>query len=105
MKRIAVAEPTSEAFAPFGKVGAPHTDGGQAPLARRQVERDIDCAGTSRDPIDGEPWLIAVVPASIAPPELAVIIEPVSDFYDLEMVDTNIANYTVWWPDPLVFAT
>ena len=32
MNRIAVAEPTSEAFAPFGEVGAPHADGGQAPI-------------------------------------------------------------------------
>ena len=32
MNRIAVAELTSEAFAPFGEVGAPHADGGRAPV-------------------------------------------------------------------------
>jgi len=32
MNHIAVAELTSEAFAPFGEIGPPYSDGGQAPL-------------------------------------------------------------------------
>ncbi len=152
MNRIAVAQLTSEAFAPFGEVGAPHGDGGQAPidvaldlshgtpwfcimrLAQRGLvfevverrDRVTRCLGA----VDGEPWLMAVVPADFVQPGLAAIqafcitpgcfiklglgtrhagpyfTEPVSDFYNLPMVDTNIADYTVWRPDaPLEFAT
>src|SRR5713101_397418 len=142
MNRIAVAELTSEAFAPFGEVGAPHVDGGQAPLdvaldlsrgtprfyimrlAQRGLvfevmarhDRVTQCLGA----VDGEPWLIAVAPASIAQPGLADIrafrilpdrfiklglgtwhagpyfTGPLRDFYNLEMVDTNTADSTVW---------
>jgi hypothetical protein len=68
MKRIAVAELTSEAFAPFGEVGAPRVEGGKAPL---DVALDLSC-GTPRFSIMrlGQ--------------------------RGLEMVDTNIADYTVW---------
>ena len=149
MNRIAVAEPTSEAFAPFGEVGVRHADGGQAPV---DVALDLSC-GTPRfyimclaqrglvfkvvarrdwvtrclGAVDGEPWLMAVVPANLVQPGLAGIrafcippgcciklrlgtwqagpyfSEPVSDFCNLEMVDANIADYTVWRP-PLEFA-
>jgi ureidoglycolate hydrolase len=89
MNRIAVAELTSEAFAPFGEVGAPHFDGGRAPLdaalglyrgtrrfyTMRLAQRGLVFEVMARlDPltrrlsaIDGEPSLIAVAP-SIAQP-------------------------------------
>jgi ureidoglycolate hydrolase len=95
MNRIAVAALTSEAFAPFGEVGAPLADGGHAPgdvalglsrgiprfyimrLAQRGLvfhvmarhDRVTQCLGAA----DGEPWLIAVAPANIAQPGLADI--------------------------------
>jgi hypothetical protein len=78
MKRIAVAELTSEAFAPFGEVGAPRVEGGKAPL---DVALDPSC-GTPRFSIMrlGQ--------------------------RGLEMVDTNIADYTVWrLYEPVEFAT
>jgi ureidoglycolate lyase len=152
MNRIAVAEPTSEAFAPFGEVGARHADGSQAPvhvaldlsrgtprfyimrLAQRGLVFEVvarrDRVTRSLGAVDGEPWLMAVVPANLVQPGLADIrafcippgcciklrlgtrqagpyfTEPVSDFYNLEMVDTNIADYTVRRPHaPLEFAT
>jgi len=152
MNRIAIATLTSEAFAPFGEVGGPLADGGHAQgdvaldlsrgmprfyimrLAQRGLVFDVmarhdrvtQCLGA----VDGEPWLMAVVPADFVQPGLAAIqafciapgcfiklrlgtrqaspyfTEPVSDFYNLEMVDTNIADYTVWRPiAPLEFAT
>jgi ureidoglycolate hydrolase len=152
MNRIAVAALTSEAFAPFGEVGAPLADGGHAAgdvaldlsrgmprfyimrLAQRGLVFDVmarhdrvtQCLGA----VDGEPWLMAVAPANIAQPGLADIrafcippeffiklglgtwhagpyfTEPVRDFYNLEMVDTNTADYTVWRLDiPVEFAT
>ncbi len=150
MNRIAVAELTSEAFAPFGEVGAPHADGGRAPvdvaldlsrgtprfcvvrLAHRGLvfevvarhDRVTRCLGA----VDGEPWRLcppnfvqpglADIRAFCIPPECFIKLrlgtrdagpsftEPVSNFYNLEMVDTNIADYTVWPPDaPLEFAT
>ena len=89
-------------------------------------DRVTQCLGA----VDGEPWLMAVMPANFVQPGLADIrafcispecfiklglgtrhagpyfTEPVSDFYNLPMVDTNIADYTVWRPDaPLEFAT
>jgi ureidoglycolate hydrolase len=143
MNRIAVAQLTSEAFAPFGDVGTPHADDGHAAgdvalgLSRgtpRCVSRIAASSSRSwRGTIgsrDGEPWLMAVMPANFVQPGLADIrafciprecfiklgfgtrhagpyfTEPVSDFYNLAMVDTNIADYTVWRPDaPLEFAT
>jgi hypothetical protein len=122
MNRIAVAKLTSEAFAPFSEVGASLADGGDAPV---DVALDL-----TRGTPDGEPRLMAVVPANLVQPGLADIrafcippgcciklrlgtpqagpyfTGPVSDFYNLEMVDTNIADYTVWRPHaPLEFAT
>jgi ureidoglycolate hydrolase len=141
MNRVAVAELTSEAFAPFGEVGAPLAGGEHGAgdvaldlargmprfyimrLARRGIAFDVmarhdrvtQCLGA----IDGAPWLIAVAPAGIAQPELGDIrafripsdrfiklaqgtwhagpyfTEPVRDFYNLELTDTNTADYTV----------
>jgi ureidoglycolate hydrolase len=78
-------------------------------------DRVTQCLGA----VDGEPWLIAVAPAGVAQPGLADIrafrippdrfiklglgtwhagpyfTGPLRDFYNLEMVDTNIADYTV----------
>ena len=154
MNRIAVAEPTSEAFAPFGEVGARHADGGQAPapvhvaldlssgtprfyimrFAQRGLVFEVvagrDRVTRSLGAVDGAPWLMAVAPANIAQPGLADIrafcippecfiklglgtwhagpyfTEPVRDFYNLEMVDTNTADYTVWRLNaPTEFAT
>jgi ureidoglycolate hydrolase len=152
MNRIAIAALTSEAFAPFGEVGAPHADGGHAAgdvaldlsrgtprfcitrLAYRGLVFEVvprpDRVTQCLDAVDGEPWLMAVVPANLVQPGLADIrafcippgcciklrlgtpqagpyfTGPVSDFYNLEMVDTNIADYTVWRPHaPLEFAT
>ncbi len=134
------------------QVGAPLADGGQAPvdvaldlsrgtprfcimrLAHRGLvfevvarhDRVTQCLGA----VDGEPWLMAVVPANIVQPGLADIrafcippecfirlgfgtrnagpyfTEPVRDFCNLAMVDTNIADYTVCRLDaPVEFAT
>jgi|SRR5271157_4775261 len=141
MNRIAVAQLTPEAFAPFGEVGAPLADGGHAAgdvaldlargtprlyimrLAQRGLvfevmahhDRVTQCLGA----VDGEPWLIAVAPAGIAQPALADLrafrippdrfiklahetwhagpyfTEPLRDFYNLELTDTNTADYTV----------
>jgi ureidoglycolate hydrolase len=141
MNRVAVAELTSEAFAPFGGVGAPLADGRHGAgdiaidlacgtprfyimhLSQRGIAFDViarhdrvtQCLGA----IDGAPWLIAVAPAGIAQPELADIrafrippdrfiklahgtwhagpyfTEPARDFYNLELTDTNTADYTV----------
>jgi ureidoglycolate hydrolase len=88
-------------------------------------DRVTPCLGA----VDGEPWLIAVAPASVAQPGLADIrtfcippdrfiklglgtwhadpyfTEPLRDFYNLEMVDTNTADYAVWRLDrPAAFA-
>ena len=151
MNRIAVAELTSEAFAPFGEVGAPlaggHATGdvaldlsGGVPrfyimrLDQRGLlfevmarhDRVTQCLGAA----DGKLWLIAVAPACVARPGFADIrafrippnrfiklelgtwhagpyfVEPQRDFYNLEMLDTNTADYTVWRLDvPLAFAT
>jgi ureidoglycolate hydrolase len=152
MNRIAVAERTSEAFAPFGEVGAPRVGVGQAPLdvpldlsrgvPRCQImrltqrglvvevmarhDRVTQCLGA----VDGELWLIAGSPARTAEPGLADIRAsrtlpdrfiklgpgtwhagpsfngPLRDFYNLEMVDTKTADYTVWrLYAPVEFAT
>lgn len=95
MNRIAITEVTSEAFAPFGELGAPLGDGdhaagdvaldlsGGAPrfyimrLAQRGLvfeimprhDRATQCLGAS----DGKPWLIAVAPAGSPRPGLAEI--------------------------------
>jgi ureidoglycolate hydrolase len=134
MNRIAVAELTSEAFAPFGEIGAPYFDGGQAPpdaaldmsrgtlrfyslvfevMARH--DRLTRCLSAG----DGEPWLTAVVPASIVqlgPIDISAFrvlsarfielglgtwhvgpyfVGPLHDFYNRETVDTGIVDYTV----------
>jgi ureidoglycolate lyase len=88
MNRITVAELTSEAFAPSGEVGAPHVDGGQAPLGdvaldlSRGMPRSYVMRLAQHGPVfevmaphdrltqclsavDGEPWLVA---PSIAQP-------------------------------------
>jgi len=152
MNYIAVAELTSEAFAPFGEVGAPLADGGHGAgdvaldlssgtprfyimrLEQRGLafeimarhDRVTQCLGA----VDGEPWLIAVAPAGIAQPGLGDIrafrippdrfiklghgtwhagpyfAEPLRDFYNLELTDTNTADYTVCRLDvPVAFAT
>jgi ureidoglycolate hydrolase len=151
MNRIAVAELTPKAFAPFGEVGAPLADGGHAAcdvaldlshgtprfyimrLAQRGVvfevmarhDRVTQCLGG----VEGKPWLIAVAPAGIAQPGRSDIrafsippgrfiklglgtwhagpyfTEPVRDFYNLELTDTNTADYTVWrLATPIKFA-
>jgi len=142
MNRIAVAELTPEAFAPFGEVGVPLADGGHAAgdvaldLSRgtprfyimRLAQRGLVFEAMARhdrvtqclSAVDGKPWLIAVAPAGIAQPGLADIrafrvppdrfiklahgtwhagpyfTEPLRDFYNLELTDTNTADYTVW---------
>ena len=152
MNYIAVAELTSEAFAPLGEVGAPLADGGHGAgdvaldlssgtprfyimrLEQRGLafeimarhDRVTQCLGA----VDGEPWLIAVAPAGIAQPGLGDIrafrippdrfiklghgtwhagpyfAEPLRDFYNLELTDTNTADYTVCRLDvPVAFAT
>jgi ureidoglycolate hydrolase len=141
MKRIAIAELTSEAFAQFGELGAPQLDRGHGPgnvaldLARgtprfyimRLVQRGLvfnvmarhDRVTQCRGAIDGAPCLIAVAPAGIAEPGLEDIqafripsdrfiklghgtwhagsysTEPARDFYNLELTDTNTADYAV----------
>jgi ureidoglycolate hydrolase len=89
MNRIAVAELTSEAFAPFGEVGAPHVDSGRAPLdvalylsrgmprfsimrlAQRGLVFEVmaprDRLTQCLSAVDGEPSLIAVAPSSAQP--------------------------------------
>ncbi len=141
MNHVAVMELTSEAFAPFGEVGAPLGDGSHAAgdvaldlshgmprfyimrLAQRGLafekmarhDRVTQCLGA----VDGMPWLIAMSPAGVARPEFADILafripadrfiklgcgtwhvgpyfaEPRRDFYNLELTDTNTADYTV----------
>jgi hypothetical protein len=125
MNRIAVAELTSEAFAPFGEIGAPYFDGGQAP-----PDAALDMSrGTLRfyslvfevmarhDRLTR--WLTAVVPASIVqlgPIDISAFrvlsarfielglgtwhvgpyfVGPLHDFYNRETVDTGIVDYTV----------
>jgi len=80
MNHIAVAELTSEAFAPFGEIGPPYSDGGQAPLDAAvdlsrgtlrfyslvfEVMAQHDRLTRCLSAVDGEPSLTAVVPASI----------------------------------------
>jgi ureidoglycolate hydrolase len=92
-------------------------------LARH--DRVTQCLGAT----DGEPWLIAVAPSGIAQPRLADIrafripagcfiklghgtwhagpyfTEPQRDFYNLELADTNTADYTVCrLAEPVEFA-
>jgi ureidoglycolate hydrolase len=92
-------------------------------LARH--DRVTQCLGT----VDGLPWLIAVAPAEVKEPTLADIrafrippncfialargtwhagpyfTEGQRDFYNLELADTNIADYTVCHlAAPAVFA-
>jgi ureidoglycolate hydrolase len=89
-------------------------------------DRVTQCLGTT----DGRPWLIAVAPAGVAAPTQADIrgfripadqfialahgtwhagpyfAEPRRDFYNLELTDTNKADFTVCQlPAPLTFAT
>jgi ureidoglycolate hydrolase len=152
VNQIGVAELTSEAFAPFGEVGAAIADGGHATgdvaldlshgaprfyimrLAQRGLvfeimarhDRVTQCLAAS----DGKPWLIAVAPAGVVRPGLADIRafrippdrfiklelgtwhagpyfpEERRDFYNLELADTNTADYTVCRLDvPAAFAT
>ena len=88
-------------------------------------DRVTQCLGTT----DGRPWLIAVAPAQVAAPTIAEIrafrippdqfialkhgtwhtgpyfSEPRRDFYNLELSDTNTADFTVCQlPAPLEFA-
>jgi ureidoglycolate hydrolase len=88
-------------------------------------DRVTQCLGTT----DGQPWLIAVAPAGVAAPTIADIrafrippdrfialahgtwhagpyfSEPCRDFYNLELDDTNKADFTVCHlPAPLAFA-
>jgi ureidoglycolate lyase len=88
-------------------------------------DRVTQCLGTT----DGQPWLIAVAPAGVAAPAFADIrafcipsdqfialahgtwhagpyfSEPQRDFYNLELADTNKADFRVCrLPAPLVFA-
>jgi ureidoglycolate hydrolase len=88
-------------------------------------DRVTQCLGTT----DGLPWLIAVAPAGVAAPTIADVrafrippdqfialahgtwhagpyfSEPRRDFYNLELIDTNKADYTVCHlPTPLTFA-
>ena len=93
MNRIAVAALTSEAFAPFGEVGAPLADGGHAP---GDVALDLS-RGIPRF------YIKLGLGTWHAGPYFT---EPVRDFYNLEMVDTNTADYTVWRLNaPTEFAT
>lgn len=97
-------------------------------LAFSQMARHdkvTQCLGS----VDGRPWLIAVAPARIAEPASADIrafripggqfimlahgtwhagpyfTEKQRDFYNLELADTNIADYTVrHFDEPLRFA-
>ena len=89
-------------------------------------DRVTQCLGTS----DGKPWLMAVAPAGSRRPGLADIrafgippdrfiklargtwhagpyfAETQRDFYNLELADTNTADYPVCWLDaPVAFAT
>ena len=88
-------------------------------------DRVTQCLGS----VDGQPWLMAVAPAGVAEPTLADIrafripggqfimlahgtwhagpyfTEPRRDFYNLELSDTNIADYTVHhFDEPVEFA-
>lgn len=141
MNSITVAELTSEAFAPFGEVGAPQAGGRHGAgdvaldlsngtprfyimhLARKGLTFDVmarhDRVTQCLAAADGQPWLIAVAPAGVAQPQLADIrafripadrfiklshgtwhagpyfTEPSRDFYNLELTDTNTADYAV----------
>jgi hypothetical protein len=78
MKRIAIAELTSKAFAPFGEVGASRVEGGKAPL-------DVALDLSRRTP---RFYIMRLAQRG------------------LEMVDTNIADYIVWrLYEPVEFAT
>jgi ureidoglycolate hydrolase len=88
-------------------------------------DRVTQCLGTT----DGQPWLIAVAPADVRAPTVADIrafripadqfialshgtwhagpyfSQPRRDFYNLELTDTNKADFTVCHlPAPLAFA-
>jgi ureidoglycolate hydrolase len=141
MQRIAIADLTTERFAPFGMVGQSLADGAHGagdvaldlsngqprfylmrladrgtvfdPMARH--DRVTQCLGT----IDGLPWLIAVAPAGVREPGIEDIsafrvpadcfvtlargtwhagpyfTEVWRNFYNLELADTNTADYRV----------
>jgi ureidoglycolate hydrolase len=142
MNAITVVDLTPQAFAPFGTVGVPQSDGahsaGDVPLDLSQGrprfyimrlagrgeltfdrlarhDRVTQCLGTT----DGLPWLIAVAPAGVQspsvqdltafriPPDRFILLahgtwhagpyfaEPSRDFYNLELRDTNKADFTV----------
>jgi hypothetical protein len=113
MNCIAVAQLTSEAFAPFGDVGTPHAD----KVTPQVMSRSTCRAGRRGASRASRPRLRRRGAARSghamsrrsrwrAVADDGYFTEPVRDFYNLAMVDTNIADYTVWRPvAPLEFAT